>query len=137
VFFDLPAACPASTSAFSVFTGRFGDFKPPEHNLLGVPIVETVFETHVGGHIYDRGTECRWARVLAFEPPHRVVARCVRLFHLADCVEVAYQRGGIGAAVELASSRRGKQFDPEVVDAFCVVGLTCSKGWTRPSIGRR
>jgi hypothetical protein len=21
--------------AFSVFTGRFGDFKPPEHNLLG------------------------------------------------------------------------------------------------------
>jgi hypothetical protein len=29
-----------------------------------------------GGHIYDRGTdgsECRWARVLAFEPPRRVV----------------------------------------------------------------
>ena len=62
--------------AFSVFTGRFGDFKPPEHNMLGVPIAETVFEPHVGGHIYDRGTdgsECRWARVLAFEPPDRVV----------------------------------------------------------------
>ena len=62
--------------AFAVFTGRFGDFKPPEHNMLGVPIAETVFETHVGGHIYDRGTdgsECRWARVLAFEPPDRVV----------------------------------------------------------------
>jgi len=28
--------------AFSVFTGRFGDFKPPEHNLLGAPIAETV-----------------------------------------------------------------------------------------------
>ena len=62
--------------AFAVFTGQFGDFKPPEHNMLGVPIAETVFETHVGGHIYDRGTdgsECRWARVLAFEPPDRVV----------------------------------------------------------------
>jgi uncharacterized protein YndB with AHSA1/START domain len=62
--------------AFAVFTGRFGDFKPPEHNLLGAPIAETVFEPHVGGHIYDRGTdgsECRWARVLAFEPPDRVV----------------------------------------------------------------
>jgi uncharacterized protein YndB with AHSA1/START domain len=62
--------------AFSVFTERFGDFKPPEHNLLGVPIAETVFEPRVGGHIYDRGTdgsECRWARVLAFEPPDRVV----------------------------------------------------------------
>ena len=25
--------------AFSVFTDRFGDFKPPEHNLLRAPIV--------------------------------------------------------------------------------------------------
>ena len=49
------------------------------------------------------------------------VARCVRLFHLADCVEVAHQRGGVGAAIELARSRRGKHFDPEVVDAFCAV----------------
>ena len=62
--------------AFSVFTGRFGDFKPPEHNLLGAPISETVFEPKVGGHIYDRaadGSECRWARILAYEPPARVV----------------------------------------------------------------
>lgn len=61
--------------AFSVFTSRFGDFKPPEHNLLGVPIAETVFEPRVGGHICDRGvdgSECRWARVLAYDPPHRV-----------------------------------------------------------------
>jgi uncharacterized protein YndB with AHSA1/START domain len=62
--------------AFSVFTDGFGTFKPREHNMLGVDIAETVFETHVGGHIYDRGvdgSECRWARVLAFEPPNRVV----------------------------------------------------------------
>jgi len=62
--------------AFRVFTDRFGDFKPPEHNLLAVPIAKTVFEPRVGGHIYDRGvdgTECRWARVLAYEPPDRVV----------------------------------------------------------------
>ena len=63
-------------AAFTVFTARFGDFKPPEHNILGVPIAETVFEPRVGGNIYDRGTdgsECRWARVLAYEPPTRVV----------------------------------------------------------------
>jgi uncharacterized protein YndB with AHSA1/START domain len=62
--------------AFETFTARFGDFKPPEHNLLGAPIAETLFEPRVGGHIYDRaedGSECRWARVLAFEPPSRVV----------------------------------------------------------------
>jgi uncharacterized protein YndB with AHSA1/START domain len=62
--------------AFAVFTERFGDFKPPEHNLLSVPIAETVFEPKVGGHIIDRGvdgSECHWARVLAYEPPDRVV----------------------------------------------------------------
>ena len=62
--------------AFAVFTERFGDFKPPEHNLLGASIVETVFEPRVGGNIIDRaadGSECRWARILAFEPPDRVV----------------------------------------------------------------
>ncbi len=66
----------AAADAFAMFTERFGDFKPPEHNLLAVPIAETVFEPRVGGHIVDRGvdgSECRWARILAFEPPHRVV----------------------------------------------------------------
>jgi uncharacterized protein YndB with AHSA1/START domain len=62
--------------AFKVFTEEFGSFKPPEHNLLRVPIAETVFERRVGGHIYDRGadgSECRWARVLAYEPPTRLL----------------------------------------------------------------
>jgi uncharacterized protein YndB with AHSA1/START domain len=64
------------TEAFKVFTERFGDFKPREHNLLRAPIAATVFEPRVGGHIYDRavdGSECRWARILVFEPPDRVV----------------------------------------------------------------
>lgn len=62
--------------AFEVFTNKFGSFKPVEHNLLAVKIAETVFEARVGGYVYDRGidgTECRWARVLAYEPPHRVL----------------------------------------------------------------
>ena len=62
--------------AFEVFTTRFGDFKPREHNLLEADIAETVFEPRVGGTLYDRGvdgSECRWARVLAYEPPNRVV----------------------------------------------------------------
>ena len=62
--------------AFRVFTEDFGAFKPPEHNMLAVAIAETVFEPRVGGYLYDRGidgSECRWARVLAYEPPDRVV----------------------------------------------------------------
>ena len=62
--------------AFAAFTERLGEFKPPEHNLLAAPIAETVFEPRAGGHIYDRaqdGSQCRWARVLAYEPPDRVM----------------------------------------------------------------
>src|SRR5438874_13671210 len=61
--------------AFRVFTEDFGRFKPREHNLLGVEIAATIFEPRVGGHLYDRGvdgSECRWARILAYEPPNRV-----------------------------------------------------------------
>ena len=62
--------------AFRVFTEQMDQIKPHEHNLLGVDIAEAVFEPRAGGRIYDRGTdgsECEWARVLAYEPPDRVV----------------------------------------------------------------
>jgi uncharacterized protein YndB with AHSA1/START domain len=62
--------------AFAVFTEEFGSFKPREHNLLAVDIAETVFEPRAGGRLFDRGvdgSECQWARVLAYEPPDRVV----------------------------------------------------------------
>ena len=62
--------------AFAVFTDDFGKFKPREHNMLAVEIAETVFEKREGGSLFDRGvdgTECHWARVLAYEPPDRVV----------------------------------------------------------------
>jgi uncharacterized protein YndB with AHSA1/START domain len=62
--------------AFEVFTTRMDAIKPREHNLLRVDIAETVLEPREGGSIYDRGvdgTECHWARILAFEPPARLV----------------------------------------------------------------
>ena len=62
--------------AFTVFTGNFGDFKPREHNIMQSPIAKTMFEPQVGGHIVDiaeDGSECRWARILAYEPYDRVV----------------------------------------------------------------
>jgi uncharacterized protein YndB with AHSA1/START domain len=62
--------------AFQLFTERFDQIKPREHNMLGVDIAESVFEARVGGRVYDRGTdgtECQWGRVLAYEPPTRLV----------------------------------------------------------------
>ncbi len=62
--------------AFSIFTKGIGTWWPPEHHILQAELAEMVFEPRLGGHIYDRGvdgSECRWARVLAYEPPTRVV----------------------------------------------------------------
>jgi len=62
--------------AFSVFTEDIGSWWPAEHHILQVPLAEMVFEPRVGGNVYDRGTdgtESRWARVLAYEPPARLV----------------------------------------------------------------
>lgn len=62
--------------AFQVFTADMGSWWPPDHHILEGELEQMVFEPHVGGHVYDRakdGSECRWARVLAYEPPHRFV----------------------------------------------------------------
>jgi len=47
------------------------------------------------------------------------IASPVRLLHLADCVEVLHRVGGVDTAIEVARARRGTQFDPAVVRAFC------------------
>jgi uncharacterized protein YndB with AHSA1/START domain len=61
--------------AFYVFTAEISTWWDDDKHILEAPLAEMVFEPFVGGHIIDRGTdgsECRWARVLAYEPPHRV-----------------------------------------------------------------
>jgi uncharacterized protein YndB with AHSA1/START domain len=62
--------------AFQVFTEGIGTWWNPDHHIIQAPLAEMVFEPFAGGHIVDRGvdgSECRWARVLAYDPPHRVV----------------------------------------------------------------
>lgn len=62
--------------AFKVFTEEMGSWWPPDHHVLEGELAEMVFEPRAGGHIYDRsvdGGECRWSRVLVYEPPNRVV----------------------------------------------------------------
>jgi uncharacterized protein YndB with AHSA1/START domain len=62
--------------AFDVYTQQMQTWWPPDHHLLDAPLERMVFEPRVGGRIYDVGTdgsECQWSRVLAYEPPMRVV----------------------------------------------------------------
>jgi uncharacterized protein YndB with AHSA1/START domain len=64
------------TRAFEVFTADMGSWWPADHHILEGELAEMVFEPRVGGHIYDRatdGSECHWARVLAYKPPDRLV----------------------------------------------------------------
>jgi uncharacterized protein YndB with AHSA1/START domain len=66
VVVDLPV-----DEAFTMFTD-LDRIKPREHNMLAVPIEQTVLEQRVGGDVFDRGVDgstCRWGRVLAFDPP--------------------------------------------------------------------
>ena len=62
--------------AFRFFTDDIGKWWTPEHHILQGELAKMVFEPRVGGHIYDvatDGAECRWARVLAYDPPASVV----------------------------------------------------------------
>jgi uncharacterized protein YndB with AHSA1/START domain len=62
--------------AFEIFTEGMAEWWPETHHILEAELAEMVFEPWVGGGIIDRGvdgSECRWARVLVYEPPERVV----------------------------------------------------------------
>jgi uncharacterized protein YndB with AHSA1/START domain len=62
--------------AFAVYTQEMGTWWPKDHHILQGELADMVVEPRAGGRIYDRGVDgsiCRWARVLAYEPPHRFV----------------------------------------------------------------
>ena len=47
------------------------------------------------------------------------IARIMRIVHVANDVEALHRIGGVDAAVEMLQSRRGTEFDPDLVDVFC------------------
>ncbi len=60
--------------AFAVYASQ--TWAPPEHHMLDADMEAAVLEPRVGGRWYERsvdGRECEWGRVLAWEPPHRMV----------------------------------------------------------------
>jgi uncharacterized protein YndB with AHSA1/START domain len=61
--------------AFELFTTEIATWWDEDKHILRAPLADMVFEPFVGGQIIDRGvdgSECRWARVLSYEPPRRV-----------------------------------------------------------------
>jgi uncharacterized protein YndB with AHSA1/START domain len=62
--------------AFRVFTRSFDTWWPHQYHIGQAEVAEVILDPHDGGRWYERGvdgTECDWGRVLAWEPPHRLV----------------------------------------------------------------
>jgi len=63
--------------AFRVFTEEHGKWWPLDtHHIGKVAAATAVIEPYVGGRWYERGvdgTECVWGKVLAWEPPRRIL----------------------------------------------------------------
>lgn len=98
--------------AFRVFTTGMDSWWPRTHHIGSSPLKEQVVEPRAGGRCYglsEDGTECDWGRVLAWDPPRRVVLgwhldgewKCDADPAHASEVEVRFVPAANGTRVEL------------------------------------
>jgi uncharacterized protein YndB with AHSA1/START domain len=124
--------------AFAVFTGGFGRWWPlSSHHVGSQPAVDAILEPLAGGRWFERaadGSECDWGRVLAWDPPRRVVLSWELngdFKHdpdVASEVEVTFAPEGEGATrVELV--HRGLEVYGEQADRMREV-FGSDGGWT-------
>lgn len=62
--------------AFDLFTGRMHDWWPTDHSISSEPRAAIVMEPEVDGwwgEIGDGGARTQWGKVLAWEPPGRLL----------------------------------------------------------------
>ena len=62
--------------AFTTWTARTSTWWPTSHTVAGEPGLAVILEPRPGGRIFEQtadGREADWGRILAWEPPHRLV----------------------------------------------------------------
>ena len=96
--------------AFDIFTNGMIRWWPRKNSINGSPIQEIILEPRVGGRWLERGedgSECQWGKVLAWEPPTRLMlawqisAQWQYEPALVTEVEVRFSPDGDGTLVEL------------------------------------
>jgi uncharacterized protein YndB with AHSA1/START domain len=98
--------------AFKVFTEGFASWWPASHSVIAADQEGAYIEPEVGGRWYERGvdgSECDWGRVLAYDPPGRLVLSWLLDGEFepdpdpanASEVEITFTREGDGTLVEL------------------------------------
>lgn len=66
----------AREHTFRVFAERFASWWPASHHLGDADLADVIMEPRAGGRWYERdteGVEREWGRVLAYEPPDRLL----------------------------------------------------------------
>jgi uncharacterized protein YndB with AHSA1/START domain len=62
--------------AFRVFTANMGAWWPKQHHIGKAALKDCVIEPKINGRWYELGedgTSCEWGKVLAWDPPRRLV----------------------------------------------------------------
>ena len=124
--------------AFRVFAEGFAGWWPASHSVLDAEQAGAYIEPAAGGRWYERGVdgkECDWGRVLAYEPPDRLLLS----WHLdqefepdpdpsrAGEVEVTFTREGDGTRVVLEHRGFERRADGGAQVAESVAG---EGGWS-------
>ena len=95
----------APEHAFAVWAERTSLWWPPTHSVSGAPAAVT-FEPRPGGRVYERaagGEEHEWGRVVAWDPPRRLVYSWHLRQDAADAteVEIAFAPAPEGTAITI------------------------------------
>ncbi len=122
--------------AFQAFVGNIGRWWPRSHAINGKPLAEAVLEPKVGGRWYEiseDGSTCDWGKVLAYEPPGRLLlawqidADWKYDPELITEVEVQFIAEGSGTRVEL-EHRNIERFGAKAAEVAGMIGSDAG-GW--------
>ena len=124
--------------AFGFFTESFGSWWPADYHIGQAEMADAVIEPREGGRWYERGVdgeECDWGRVLAYEPPDRLLLswQLDEEFEpdpdpsTASEVEVTFTREGEGTRVVLEHRGFERRADGGAQAAESVAG---EGGWS-------